>query len=205
MWASDGGVHLDGQLDRRVVARLEVEELALVRAAPIAAVEDVVLLHVERRRDGLAVCSPAHEDEAQPMAVPLGQHHEELLVEVLPPQQPLVDGALVHVEGEREELGRDLLTPHLLHVEFRAHGLPLPPDLESFLRAEAAQEVVKVAVRPRCVCQLRRSGRIGGRWRVVVPVILQPGAVMEASLGKDRRLLLRAEVHMHRRHPVLLG
>eukprot|EP00964_Phaeocystis_antarctica_P086620 scaffold54876_cov75-Phaeocystis_antarctica.AAC.3 len=102
VWASGGGAHLDGQLDRRVVARLEVEELALVRAAPVAAVEDVALLHVERRRDELAVCSPAREDEAQPMAVPLGQHHEELLVEVLSPQQPLVDGALIHVEGERE-------------------------------------------------------------------------------------------------------
>ena len=56
--AGGGGAHLDGQLDRRVVARLEVEERPLVRAAPVAAVEDRALLHVERRRDELAVRSP---------------------------------------------------------------------------------------------------------------------------------------------------
>ena len=139
------------------------------------------------------------------MAEPLGEHHEEALVQVLPPEQPLVDGALVHVEGEGEELRRDRLAAHLVHLELRAHGPPLPPDLEPPLRAEAAQEVVKVAVRPRRVRQLRRGGRIGGRRRVVVPVILQPGTVMEAGLGEDGRLLLRAEVHVHGRHLVLLG
>ena len=40
-------------------------------------------------------------------------------------------------------------------------------------------------------------GRVRGRRRVVVPVILQAGAVMEAGLREDGRLLLRAEVHVH--------
>ena len=53
------------------------------------------------------------------MAEALGEHHEEALVQVLPPEQPLVDGALVHVEGEREELGRDRLAAHLVTVRVR--------------------------------------------------------------------------------------
>ena len=56
--AGGGGARLDGQLDGRVVARLEVEEGARLRAAPVAAVEDRALVHVERRRDELTVRSP---------------------------------------------------------------------------------------------------------------------------------------------------
>ena len=64
--------------------------------------------------------SPAHEDEAEPVAEALGEHQEEALVQVLPAEQPLVDRALVHVEGEGEQLGRDRLAAHLLRVRVRA-------------------------------------------------------------------------------------
>src|SRR6185503_4802920 len=65
----------DAVLDRGVVAHVEVQVAKRVEGPPVAAVERVALLHVERPRDHLAVPSRQHQTDA--IAKPLEDALEE--------------------------------------------------------------------------------------------------------------------------------
>src|SRR5439155_1000148 len=72
----------DRVLDRRVVADVEVEVTERAERSPVAAVQRVVLLHVERPGDDLA-CLPG-DDEAEAVPQALARQGEEAALEVLP-------------------------------------------------------------------------------------------------------------------------
>ena len=55
---------LDGELDRPVVAQLEVQEAVVLGAAPVAAEQRVLPQHVEGAGDGAAVARRQHQDHA---------------------------------------------------------------------------------------------------------------------------------------------
>src|SRR6185369_743844 len=73
----------DAVLDRRVVADVGVEEAELLVRAPVAAVEDTALLHVEGAGEDLAAAARDQEAEVLPKA--LAEELEEALRQVAPP------------------------------------------------------------------------------------------------------------------------
>src|SRR2546426_5298294 len=113
----------DAVLDGRVVADVEVEVAERTHRTPVATVEGVALLHVERAGDHLA--SLARHDQAEPVTQALSGQLEEAAVEgLLPPKEPL-DGRLVDLEHPRHERRGDV-------------GARMPGDLHALLCQRAA-------------------------------------------------------------------
>ena len=173
----------DAVLDGSVVADVEVEVAERAYRAPVATVERVALLHVERAGDHLA--SLARHDQAEPVAQALSGQLEEAVVEVLLPPGEALDGRLVELEHPRHERRRD--------VAARVHR-----DLHAVRReraALAARLVATLAAQAREV--LVERGEAGVR-----PVILVARALQPAAGTQHGRLVGQAEVHVDRRETV---
>src|SRR5262249_20213716 len=170
----------DAVLDGGIVADVEVEVAERARRPPVAAVERVALLHVERAGDHLLASTRRHQ--AEPVAQPLSGELEEAPLEVLlPPGEPL-DGRPIEVEHPRQERSGD--------IGARVHG-----DRHAVLgrgAALTAHLVATFAAQAREVVVERREAGIR-------PVVLVGRALEPAALPQRRGLVGQAEVDVDRR------
>src|SRR5437870_3765008 len=173
----------DRVLDGRVVADVEVEVAERAERPPVAAVQRVALLHVERPRDDLARLPGDDEAEAMPQA--LARQREEAAVEVLAAPGQLGNRPPVELEHAGEQRVGNLVTG--VHRDVDAVGgqlAALAPDLVSPLAPQARQVVLE------------------GAEARVRPVVLVSGAAEPAALSERCRLLRAAEVHVDRGQPL---